>query len=157
MQDAVRLIDQNLQEEKKTDRLLTQPDCGPPRRAAHSRAEAPACERWGRVPTGSGSAVVWLRFASRWLVRSFRSCCPRTPRSCTFTAVLSRQAQAVGLSDHCISGDAPSEPLRNGAGRLPGDPQALQQLYSWLIPVSRHAGPLSLFAPWLRSQGGQLL
>lgn len=120
------------------------------------QAEAPACERWGQVLTGSGCAVVWPRFAPRWLVPRFRSCCPRTPRSCTFTAVLSRQPQAVSLADHCISGDAPSELLRNRAGRLPGDPQALQQLHSWLIPVDRHAEPLNLFAPYVLSQGGQL-
>ena len=55
------------------------------------------------------------------------------------TALLARQPQPMSLADNRISGDATAKPLGDGAGRLSRDPEALQQLNAWLVPVDCHA------------------
>jgi hypothetical protein len=53
--------------------------------------------------------------------------------------VLSREPQAVSLSDYGVPGDAFPELLGNGTGALAGDPEALQQLRLGLVPFGAHA------------------
>jgi hypothetical protein len=65
------------------------------------------------------------------------------------------QPQAVSLSNDGVPGDALPELLGNRAGALTGDPEALQQLRSGLVPFSAHAELLNALAPDLWSYEAQ--
>jgi hypothetical protein len=56
--------------------------------------------------------------------------------------VLSREPQAVSLSDDGVSREISPELLGNRTGALAGDPEALQQIRSGFIPFGAHDAEL---------------
>ncbi len=73
--------------------------------------------------------------------------CLSTFASCAFAALLPREPEAVSLSNHRIARDTPAKLFRNRASRLPGKPQARQQLHSRLVPLHRHTDSRSYLPP----------
>src|SRR5215204_2180991 len=70
--------------------------------------------------------------------------------------MLSRQPQAVSLSNHRIARHTPAKPLSNRAGRLSRHPKPLQQCRPRLVPLGTHAEVVTS-STGVRPHKGQLV